>query len=45
MARRIADLLGVDPASVSIKGTTSDGLGFVADGGVAAWAVAAVERR
>ena len=45
MARRIADLLGVDPASVSIKGTTSDGLGFVADDGVAAWAVAAVERR
>ncbi|HJP70149.1 MAG TPA: 2-C-methyl-D-erythritol 2,4-cyclodiphosphate synthase [Candidatus Limnocylindria bacterium] len=44
MARRVGDLLGIDAGAVSIKGTTSDGLGFAADGGVAAWAVAAIER-
>lgn len=41
---RIASLLGVDAARVSIKGTTSDGLGFAGQEGVAAWAVASVER-
>jgi 2-C-methyl-D-erythritol 4-phosphate cytidylyltransferase / 2-C-methyl-D-erythritol 2,4-cyclodiphosphate synthase len=44
IAERIASLLGIDPAAVSIKGTTSDGLGFTAGGGMAAWAVAGVER-
>ena len=41
---RIAGLLGVDPSAVSIKGTTSDGLGFAGDEGLAAWAVATAER-
>ena len=45
MARRVAELLTVGAEAVSIKGTTSDGLGFAADEGVAAWAVAAIERR
>jgi 2-C-methyl-D-erythritol 2,4-cyclodiphosphate synthase len=41
---RIAALLGVDAGAVSIKGTTSDGLGISGGGGIAAWAVAGVER-
>ncbi len=41
---RIAGLLGVDSTAVSIKGTTSDGLGFAGDEGLAAWAVASAER-
>ncbi len=41
---RIAGLLGVDDGAVSIKGTTSDGLGISGGGGIAAWAVARVER-
>jgi 2-C-methyl-D-erythritol 4-phosphate cytidylyltransferase / 2-C-methyl-D-erythritol 2,4-cyclodiphosphate synthase len=41
---RVARLLGLPPGSVSVKGTTSDGLGFAGDEGVAAWAVASVER-
>ena len=45
MASGIANLLAIAPGSVSIKGTTSDGLGFAADEGVAAWAVAAIARR
>jgi 2-C-methyl-D-erythritol 4-phosphate cytidylyltransferase / 2-C-methyl-D-erythritol 2,4-cyclodiphosphate synthase len=44
LAARIAGLLGIDPASVSIKGTTSDGLGFAGSEGLAAWAVAVIER-
>ena len=44
LVTRIAELLKVAPAAVSIKGTTSDGLGFAGDEGVAAWAVASVER-
>ncbi len=43
IAARVARLLGIDAESVSIKGTTSDGLGITAGGGVAAWAVACVE--
>lgn len=39
---RLAELLGVESASVSVKGTTSDGLGFAGHEGVAAWAVATV---
>ncbi|MBA3741067.1 MAG: 2-C-methyl-D-erythritol 2,4-cyclodiphosphate synthase [Chloroflexi bacterium] len=44
LTARIAELLGIDTNAVSIKGTTSDGLGFAGDEGVAAWAVASVER-
>jgi 2-C-methyl-D-erythritol 4-phosphate cytidylyltransferase/2-C-methyl-D-erythritol 2,4-cyclodiphosphate synthase len=39
---RIAELLGVDPGAVSVKGTTSDGLGITGGGGIAAWAIAGV---
>jgi 2-C-methyl-D-erythritol 4-phosphate cytidylyltransferase/2-C-methyl-D-erythritol 2,4-cyclodiphosphate synthase len=41
---RIAGLLRIDAGAVSIKGTTSDGLGISGGGGIAAWAVAGVER-
>jgi 2-C-methyl-D-erythritol 4-phosphate cytidylyltransferase / 2-C-methyl-D-erythritol 2,4-cyclodiphosphate synthase len=41
---RLGDLLGLDPAAVSVKATTSDGLGFSGEEGVAAWAVASVDR-
>lgn len=44
IGERIAALLGVDAGAVSIKGTTSDGLGISGGGGIAAWAVAGVER-
>ena len=40
----IAALLDVDPGAVSVKGTTSDGLGFAGNEGLAAWAIAAVAR-
>jgi len=41
---RVAELVDVAPDAVSVKGTTTDGLGFAGDEGVAAWAVVAVER-
>jgi len=44
IAARIAGMLGIDAGAVSIKGTTSDGLGFAGSEGLAAWAVATVER-
>ena len=44
IARRIAGMLRVEVGAVSVKGTTSDGLGFAGADGVAAWAVAGVER-
>lgn len=40
MAARIATLLGISPGDVSLKGTTSDGLGFPGEEGIAAYAVA-----
>jgi 2-C-methyl-D-erythritol 4-phosphate cytidylyltransferase/2-C-methyl-D-erythritol 2,4-cyclodiphosphate synthase len=40
---RVADLIGVPSGSVSIKGTTTDGLGIAGAGGIAAWAIAGVE--
>jgi 2-C-methyl-D-erythritol 4-phosphate cytidylyltransferase / 2-C-methyl-D-erythritol 2,4-cyclodiphosphate synthase len=43
MERRIADLLGMSQGSVSVKGTTSDGLGFTGSEGIAVHAVASVE--
>jgi 2-C-methyl-D-erythritol 4-phosphate cytidylyltransferase/2-C-methyl-D-erythritol 2,4-cyclodiphosphate synthase len=41
---RVAELLGIGREAVSVKGTTSDGLGFAGTEGIAAWAVATVER-
>jgi 2-C-methyl-D-erythritol 4-phosphate cytidylyltransferase/2-C-methyl-D-erythritol 2,4-cyclodiphosphate synthase len=40
---RVAELLGLKPEAVSVKGTTSDGLGFAGAEGLAAWAVAGIE--
>ncbi|HEX7173173.1 MAG TPA: 2-C-methyl-D-erythritol 4-phosphate cytidylyltransferase [Candidatus Limnocylindria bacterium] len=44
LAERVAELLGLPPEAVSIKGTTTDGLGITGAGGVAAWAIAGVAR-
>ena len=43
IAERIAALLGLAAEAVSIKGTTTDGLGITGEGGVAAWAIVGVE--
>lgn len=44
MAARIADLCGIEPDAVGVKGTTSDGLGFAGAEGLAAHAVAVIGR-
>ena len=44
MEHRIAELVGLGDGSVSVKGTTSDGLGFAGGEGIAAHVVASVER-
>jgi 2-C-methyl-D-erythritol 2,4-cyclodiphosphate synthase len=42
MEIRVAELLGIVPSQVSVKGTTSDGLGFTGSDGIAAYALALV---
>jgi 2-C-methyl-D-erythritol 4-phosphate cytidylyltransferase/2-C-methyl-D-erythritol 2,4-cyclodiphosphate synthase len=44
MRRRVGELLDLPVEAVSVKGTTSDGLGFAGDEGIAAYAVANVSR-
>ena len=44
IAARIGELCGIEATDVSIKGTTSDGLGFAGAEGIAALAVAVVAR-
>jgi 2-C-methyl-D-erythritol 4-phosphate cytidylyltransferase/2-C-methyl-D-erythritol 2,4-cyclodiphosphate synthase len=40
--RRLSELTGLDAGAISVKGTTSDGLGFAGGEGIAAFAVATV---
>ena len=42
IVKRLADLTGLDADAISVKGTTSDGLGFAGGEGIAAFAVATV---
>ena len=42
-SQRVISCVGIAREAVSVKGTTSDGLGFAGADGVAAWAVAVVE--
>jgi len=42
IAARLAELCGIDPSAVGVKGTTSDGLGFAGTEGIAAFAVAVI---
>jgi 2C-methyl-D-erythritol 2,4-cyclodiphosphate synthase len=44
MAKRVAELCGLEPAAIGVKGTTSDGLGFAGGEGIAAYAVAVIGR-
>jgi 2-C-methyl-D-erythritol 4-phosphate cytidylyltransferase/2-C-methyl-D-erythritol 2,4-cyclodiphosphate synthase len=44
LEERVANLLGIGADAVSVKGTTSDGLGFAGQEGIAAWATATVAR-
>jgi 2-C-methyl-D-erythritol 4-phosphate cytidylyltransferase/2-C-methyl-D-erythritol 2,4-cyclodiphosphate synthase len=42
LVKRLAELTGLEPDAISVKGTTSDGLGFAGAEGIAAFAVATV---
>jgi 2-C-methyl-D-erythritol 4-phosphate cytidylyltransferase/2-C-methyl-D-erythritol 2,4-cyclodiphosphate synthase len=44
IAARLAELCGVDASAVGVKGTTSDGLGFAGEEGIAAFALALIAR-
>jgi 2-C-methyl-D-erythritol 4-phosphate cytidylyltransferase/2-C-methyl-D-erythritol 2,4-cyclodiphosphate synthase len=44
IAARLAEACGVDASAVGVKGTTSDGLGFTGAEGIAAFAVAVINR-
>lgn len=44
MRARIGDLIGLPTDAVTVRGTTTDGLGFPGSEGIAAWAVTIVER-
>ena len=43
MLEQIAALCGLSSSAVSVKGTTSDGLGFAGSEGIAAYALATLE--
>jgi len=41
----VGELVGLPPEAVTVRGTTTDGLGFTGADGIAAWAVAVVSPR
>jgi 2-C-methyl-D-erythritol 2,4-cyclodiphosphate synthase len=43
LVKRLAQITGLEPSALSVKGTTSDGLGFAGAEGIATFAVAVVE--
>jgi 2C-methyl-D-erythritol 2,4-cyclodiphosphate synthase len=45
MAARVGELVGLSSESITVRGTTTDGLGFPGAEGIAAWAVAVVAPR